>query len=600
MSLVTEFILFFAATFGLVLGPILDTLAHARSNLRNAMDGLLSGLLLGLVGLEILPLSLEVAGVRAAAFALVGFLGPVWVERMMRVGGPAIHTAALGGLLVHAIVDGVALTHSAPDHGSNAWALAMAIIVHRVPIGLVVWRLAGRTAKWRAVLTLTLLSVATFLGLTLGLPHNIAHQSVSFACFQALVGGMLLHVVFESVLSSVPHTAHHHHGHTGHHHHAHGETCQHTHHHHPKSRWGATIEATAFLFGLTGIALVLGFSEHSSLYTGLGTRFMGLWLESSPALVLGFVSAGLLSSFLPSAPIRWVQRGNRLSQSIRGVVFGLPIPICSCGVVPVYRSLLQRKLPIPAALAFLISAPELGLESVLLTIPLLGAQFAVVRVIAAAALAVFVGFVVGSFASTSLASSHSDTQTASETSLGLSERFRRATHYAFVEVVEDVAVWILIGLLIAAAVPPDSLLSGLTQVPASLHVPLAAALGVPMYVCASGATPIAAALVAAGLSPGAGLAFLLSGPSTNMTTFGVLKRFHGQATAVAFGALIIVSASLLGWGLDQFIPSLPSPGPIRHPEHFSGFAWVTGVFVAGLFIAALFRRGPRALAGFGH
>ena len=124
----------------------------------------------------------------------------------------------------------------------------------------------------------------------------------------------------------------------------------------------------------TGVLVVFAVphDEHHAGTLGYAQRFLHLMLETSPALLIGYALAGALKVALPRASLGWVSRGGSLSQAVRGMAFGIPIPICSCGVVPVYQGLVKRGVPAAAGMAFLVATPELGIESLLLSIPLLG------------------------------------------------------------------------------------------------------------------------------------------------------------------------------------------------------------------------------------
>lgn len=579
--------LLLAASVGLGVGPLLQKLAQRQPSAQRGVEGLLLGLLIGFLGLEVLPASIEVTGLWALVFALMGFGLSRWTEQLTSIAGksPWILGLALGGLLVHCLLDGWVLRHHPTT--SSALALTLAIVIHRIPVGLVVWQLASRhSGTGTALGALLAMAGITIVGYSVGFSELWPAQDTTFANLQAFIAGMILHVIRDQPTSATLHSSPVKGGSTP-------DPCCHDHHHDRIFSLNPAIEAGGFFMGVAITAGAAAIVHPITEPHVLDSRFALLWWQTSPALLLGFISAGLVTTFLPAAPVSWIQRGGRLSQATRGVIFGLPIPICSCGIVPVYRSLIKRSLPLPAALAFLVSAPELGLEAVLLTIPLLGGTFAATRVIAAAILAISMGYIVGSFATRSSTTHIHSASPELRPSSG--SRWIQATRYAFIEVVDDIMLWLLIGLLIAAAVPNQSLSPLLTQIPETWHVPLAAILGIPIYVCASGATPIAAAFITAGLSPGAGLAFLLSGPSTNVTTFGLLSSAHGRTVAILFGATMITGASILGWIAGSFLPLELGQELLRPEETFGLLSYSSGLVVAGLFAFAVVRRGPKAL-----
>jgi hypothetical protein len=138
----------------------------------------------------------------------------------------------------------------------------------------------------------------------------------------------------------------------------------------------------------------------------------------------------------------------------------------------------------------------------------------------------------------------------------------------------------------------------LFSLPVFLEVPLFALLGIPAYVCASGATPLAAVLIGKGVSPGAALAFLLTGPATNITTFGILSQLHGKKAALAFGLCMAFVSIILGYGVNLLFPNLSVPAvtPLA-AERLSLFNSLALITLAGVFLASLLRQGPRHFIG---
>jgi hypothetical protein len=308
---------------------------------------------------------------------------------------------------------------------------------------------------------------------------------------------------------------------------------------------------------------------------------------------MGFLLAGLATAFLKPAHTSWLAEGGRGTRAVRGVVFGLPLPICSCGVVPMYESLVRRGVPLSAGLAFLIATPELGVDAVLLSAPLLGLPLTVARVLAAFGVAVLVAILVSRVEPDRGASRQAPVVSPS----GPAEegRLARGLHFGFVELVDHTLPWILAGLVLAALAEPLLDHGLIATVPSALQVPLAALVGIPMYVCASGATPLAAIALHKGLSTGAALTFLLAGPATNVTTFGILTKLHGRALATRFGLVLIVVATVVGWGvnlLDLGVPLTAHPGALLQEQT----SWVSGGASVGLLFltcASLWRQGVR-------
>ena len=173
---------------------------------------------------------------------------------------------------------------------------------------------------------------------------------------------------------------------------------------------------------------------------------------------------------------------------------------------------------------------------------------------------------------------------------------RKALGVGLGEVVDDTAPWILAGLGVAAVATPflEGTPSPLAAIPPGIDVMLFAILGVPTYVCASAATPLVAVLLIGGLSPGAALAFLITGPATNITTFGVLARLHGRGTAATFSLAIIGASVGLGFLVNGFfagIPRVSLESLTLETASTYKIAAVIGLVLA--FSASLLRKGPR-------
>jgi hypothetical protein len=184
-----------------------------------------------------------------------------------------------------------------------------------------------------------------------------------------------------------------------------------------------------------------------------------------------------------------------------------------------------------------------------------------------------------------------------QTRISFADRLRQGMRHGLVELVDHVGPWLLAGLAIAALVEPLLSADWLKELPWGADVVIFTILGMPAYVCASGATPLAAVLIAGGVSPGAAIAFLLSGPGTNVTTFGVLSKLHGRAIAVAFGATMLI----LGVGTGIAINLLVERGKLVVPaitEHSATpLQIVSLVFLSMIFAASILRQGPRGFVG---
>jgi len=364
------------------------------------------------------------------------------------------------------------------------------------------------------------------------------------------------------------------------------------------ARWesGGALAGVLFLVAIGTLSGTFTQLMRASALAEYLQRLTSLAAESAPALLLAYAAAGLIAQWVPQSYINWLRAPRRLWQSLRGMAVGLPLPICSCGVVPLYQTLIRSGAPPTAALAFLVAAPELGIDAFLMSLPLLGTTFSLVRLLAAGVVAMGVALMVGR----SLSSSRPVAlATESRVSLTGQDRVRRALRAGFGEMLDHTAPWILVGLLVAAALTPEFLrTTALQRLPAGADVVLFAVIGIPTFVCASAATPLVAMLVAGGVSPGAGLAFLLSGPATNLSTIGILARLHGRKTGVQFAVAVGLGAVLAGLltnlALRDWQPVALSALTQEPPSLLERCSLAVLIALTAL---SLWRRGPRRFFG---
>lgn len=550
----------------LLLGPLIHRAARRERVTMAALDSFVLVAVVGLVLLEILPRALALAGWPAFVALALGLAGPAVAEGPLRLAARGTHRAALAlataGMALHAFTDGLALASAHAD-GLGSHGLEVAVIAHQLPVAVAVWWLLAPTGPLLSALAMGLLAAATVAGFALADASLAAVGGGWLGLFQATVGGLLLHVV--------------------------AHRSQETH--------GRRARVAAALGGLMGLGLLVvlagdGHAHEDPLGRTL-EALVGLVRASAPALLLVYALAGLVAGLMPEAPVRWLRRGGPAGQALRGMAVGLPLPLCSCGVVPVYRSLLQRGAPPAAAMAFFIATPELGVDAILLSWPLLGAELTALRVLAAGLVAWLVGWWVGGRAPAPAPVRAPD----GEVRGTLAARLVSGLRAGFGELVDATGPWIALGLLLAALIEPWIDPTALTGIPGPLQVLVFAGLGVPLYVCASGATPLVAALLAKGLSPGAALAFLLTGPATNATTFGVLTQAHGRATALRFAAAMLGLAVALGVAVDLALPGLAAAAYGHAHDDGGWLAEAAAWGLVGLFLASFVRQGPHGFFG---
>ena len=559
----------------LALGPLLVWLARSHAWSTVGLDSFCLLTISGFALLHLLPESADQAGWLVLPLALVGFLLPTLAERTLHHGhagmARTVLVLALLGMAAHASLDGLFLAdgshhHGDHVHGNTHEVTAWAVILHRIPEGVGIWWIVPRTlGLWPAVLV-TLVSVTgTLFGFFLGGEVLTDTSQRGLALLQSLLAGSLLHVVLHSHIPAPR----------------------------EQGRWRIASVVGA---GLGVFVLWFVIHDHfpNDEHGGPAQVFVQLAIESAPALLLAYLLVGLCHAFLPTNWLRSMTRGPIWLQALRGVAVGLPLPVCSCGVVPIYRELIRQGTALAAALAFLVATPELELAAVMLTWRLMGGEVALVRVGMAAVLALGTGMLVASLAKAQRPVTADDAGAMPEASTGtFTERLRKALRFGFGPAVDNTATWILMGLLLSAVLMPYVDRAWIASLPAGIDVPIAALIGLPLYVCATGSTPLGAMLLVQGMSPGAVLALLLTGPATNVTTFGVLAKLHGGRVATLFAVSMWLGAVGLGYLVNWFLPT-PNVTALSDAAHtHSSFGWVALVGLGALFLISLLRQGVR-------
>lgn len=288
--------------------------------------------------------------------------------------------------------------------------------------------------------------------------------------------------------------------------------------------------------------------------------FETLWeltLEMAPYLLLGFLIAGLLNGLFSK---EWLQKQlgkPGWGSSIKAALFGVPLPLCSCGVIPTGVSLHKKGASKGATTSFLISTPQTGIDSILITYGMMGWAYAVVRPIIAFVTGILGGFFVDNFDKSS--EEMKDSESCDDCAVDTTQQhwFDRIFKYAFVDFLQDISRWLIIGLVLASVISmlvPDEFFEGgiLSEPIVSMLVVLVAS--IPLYVCATGSVPIAAVLLMKGISPGAAIVFLMAGPATNIATFTVIWNAIGKRMTIIYLASIILGALLFGVIIDYLLP----------------------------------------------
>lgn len=308
--------------------------------------------------------------------------------------------------------------------------------------------------------------------------------------------------------------------------------------------------------------------------------------ESGPWLLLGFALAAAARAFLPTSLIRRRLGARGFGGVFRAALLGVPMPACSCSVIPLAVSLRKHGASRGATASFAIAAPETGPDTIALTWGLIGPALAIIRPLGAFLAALLAGSLInlltpdaaeatdeGASTSAPCPASHCACAAEDETGPAAASTWRArlldGLRYAFVELPADISLWLLAGLLATAAIgallPPDFLEAHLGRGLGPMLLALVA--GLPMYVCASASTPVVAILIAKGLSPGAALVFLLAGPATNLATMAwALKDLGARALAIYVASIAAVSLAL-GLLVDALLPTAGAAAAALAAEH---------------------------------
>jgi uncharacterized membrane protein YraQ (UPF0718 family) len=342
--------------------------------------------------------------------------------------------------------------------------------------------------------------------------------------------------------------------------------------------------------------------------------------ESALYLLLGFALAGVLHVILNRYQRLTAMFTGRGQRSVYlAAIFGLPMPLCSCGVLPAALTLRKQGASKGATASFLISVPETDIISILLTYALLGPVLAVYRPLAALVTAIATGLVVNrvdtraaenpEHASAAASPAHRcddhcghDAEGASdgtaESAPDVRPWYRRAFHFGFIEMFDDIIGQLLLGILIAAVLLgwlPGLGLEGIASGSPFTYV-IMLLIGIPVYVCAVASTPIAVGLIAGGVSPGAVMVFLLAGPATNLASLIVLSSHFGRRVLTSYLVCIGVLSVFLGFILDRIVPNFTLPAAIGEVAHHAGaepFRIFTSVIL--LVLAAISLRRTRLI-----
>ncbi|MFT7669747.1 MAG: uncharacterized membrane protein YraQ (UPF0718 family), partial [Planctomycetota bacterium] len=382
------------------------------------------------------------------------------------------------------------------------------------------------------------------------------------------------------------------------------------------------------LFALVAGIFAAGmFPHHATANLGGGVFYplvvasWDMFLAMAPYLLFGFIIAGVLNQWLDAARLsKWVAQDNLRSVVIASVI-GAPLPLCSCSVVPVAASLRKAGASKGATSAFLVATPETGVDSISVTIGLLDPLMAIIRPFASVLSALITGLGVNRLVNSgkddepqigidaevqkSCCEGDEDAGDAAEEK-PQGGFIRRAMRYAFVDMLDDLAGALIVGILLSGLIVvilPDGLFAG-SMLGGAGEVFLMLVVGIPLYVCAASSTPIAASLILKGMSPGAALVFLLAGPATNIATLSVMSRYLGKRTVLVHVGVLAAVTLALGFATNALYGALDITATARIASEHQGtshyFQLAVALVFGCLLIAALWRGFVKEDEGRGH
>ncbi len=287
------------------------------------------------------------------------------------------------------------------------------------------------------------------------------------------------------------------------------------------------------------------------------TVIFSIFNEMSFYLLLGFLFAGILHVLVPQQIFSKYLSKNSWLSVMYATLFGIPLPLCSCGVIPTAMALHKEGASKGSVISFLIATPQTGIDSIIATYSLLGLPFAIVRPVAAFVTSIFAGLVTNGFTKNDPAIVPAQEVKKEEKNLSFTQKIKEVFKYGYIEMMEDIGKMLLFGLLVAGLIAyfvPDNFFT-VFKGNTLLSMIIILIVAVPMYVCATGSIPIAVALMMKGMSPGTALVLLMAGPAANIASMMVIGKVLGKKTFIIYLSTLVIGAISCGLFIDNFLPA---------------------------------------------
>ena len=330
-----------------------------------------------------------------------------------------------------------------------------------------------------------------------------------------------------------------------------------------------------------------------------------LFLEMAPYLMLGLLFVGLLNLFITKDMIAKHIGDNSFASVFKAALFGIPLPLCSCGVIPTSIYMAKNGASKPAVVSFLTATPQTGIDSILATYGMMGPVIAVFRPFAALLMGIVNGIAVRIFNFKEAEVKPDNKISLDSYTLAANPKknfqyyYKKMVEYPFIEFLDDISSQFIVGLFIAGIITysiPEDFFSDSIVSQGFLGMLVLIVISIPMYVCATASIPIAVSLMLKGFSPGVAFVFLAAGPATNAASLSMIAKVLGKKTTAAYVLMIAFLSIMFGLLLD-WIFSLLDIDPLsqisagaHQMQHFSPFQWiVSGIFLI-LLMMSVYRR----------
>ncbi len=604
------------SVIALFLGPLTYRILQRQPSWLDLFDSFIFVTISGLVFFDILPELLNRGGIICVVLMALGLFIPRWIEKHFHKSAQKTHQTtlffAIAGLVLHAGIDGTAL--SASTENQTAWLLAIGVVLHRFPVGLTIWwLLRPQYGRKLPLIILSCMAISTLVGAFYAQSSLLSH-ALWLTWLQAFIMGSILHVVIHRpyfqthkqtpaienkyvagigsifgiiILSAIllPHWL----GYLGHNHQLNQQTpIYQTSNKQNQTSSHKQNEITLSSHNNNQLANENRTQEDKTALTLV--HFSNLALKIAPFLLLAYFLSALMHYFNPQR-LYTPTRGSRqfLKESLRGVAVGLPLPICSPTANKMHQTFLKQGANQTFATAFLIATPIIGFDSLSISLPLLGEQFLILRLVLAFIFAVTIAWLLGRHFNKVII----PTKIENCQHIAPSSKIISAIKQGYQHQLDHTAPWVIFGCALAATFSATKNLAFFEQA-LWLQIIVMIIIAFPFALCATGITPIIAILLLDGLSPGAGIAFLLIAPAISIDLLTKLKDQQGFFAAASLALLMFLGAFIIGLVLNQYIKTVPLEWINRETQGYHWLQYISLILICILYLGSLLRRGARS------